>query len=143
MSALGLKIIDESVQTANTWINEVDYRTGWDNKQRAYRLLRTVLHALRDHLNPDEAAQLSAQLPILIRGIYYEGYDPSRTPVKERSREGFVERVQEDFRTDPMGDAEEAIGAVFDVLDAHVSEGEMEDVRQSFTKDIRGLFAEA
>jgi uncharacterized protein (DUF2267 family) len=71
MSALGLKIIDESVQQANIWFNEVDYRTGWDNKQRSYRLLRAVLHALRDHMNPDEAAQLSAQLPILIRGIYY------------------------------------------------------------------------
>jgi hypothetical protein len=89
MSALGLKIIDESVQQANIWFNEVDYRTGWDNKQRSYRLLRAVLHALRDHMNADEAAQLSAQLPILIRGIYYEGYDPSKTPVTERSRRGF------------------------------------------------------
>lgn len=143
MSALGLKIIDETVQAANVWINEVDYRTGWANKQRAYRLLRAVLHALRDHLNPDEAAQLSAQLPILIRGIYYEGYDPSKTPVVERSRQGFVDRVQDSFRTDPMGDAEAAIGAVFDVLDAHVSEGEMAQVRSTFTKDIRRLFADA
>jgi uncharacterized protein (DUF2267 family) len=143
MSALGLKIIDESVHTANVWINEVAYRADWDDKQRAYRLLRAVLHAVRDHLNADEAAQLSAQLPTLIRGIYYEGYDPSRTPAKERSRAGFVERVQKAFETDPMGDAEHAIGAVFDVLEAHVSEGEMEDVRQTFTKEIRGLFAEA
>jgi len=43
MSALGLKIIDESVQRANIWFNEVDYRTGWANKQRSYRLLRAVL----------------------------------------------------------------------------------------------------
>jgi uncharacterized protein (DUF2267 family) len=142
MSALGLKIIDESVQQANIWFNEVDYRTGWDNKQRSYRLLRAVLHALRDHMNADEAAQLSAQLPILIRGIYYEGYDPSKTPVTERSREGFVARVQSAFTTDPMGDAEAAIGAVFDVLDAHVSGGEMAHVRGTFTKDIRGLFVD-
>lgn len=141
MSALGLKIIDESVQQANIWFNEVDYRTGWDNKQRSYRLLRAVLHALRDHLNPDEAAQLSAQLPVLIRGIYYEGYDPSRTPVTERSREGFVARVQKAFVPDPLGDAETAIGAVFDVLDAHVSGGEMDHVRATFTKEMRSLFA--
>ncbi|MCU4654769.1 DUF2267 domain-containing protein [Roseibacterium sp. SDUM158016] len=142
MSALGLKIIDESVQQANVWINEVDYRAGWANKQRAYRLMRAVLQALRDHLSPDEAAQLSAQLPIFVRGIYYEGYDPSKTPVVERSKAGFIERVQAAFQGDPMGDAEHAIGAVFDVLDAHVSEGEMAHVRASFTGEIRALFAD-
>lgn len=142
MSALGLKIIDESVHGANLWINEVAYRADWADKQRAYRLLRAVLHALRDHLNADEAAQLSAQLPTLIRGIYFEGYDPSRTPVIERSRAGFVDRVQAAFGSDPMGDAEHAIGAVLDVLEAHVSEGEMADVRQTFTREVRALFAE-
>ncbi|MGP1356369.1 DUF2267 domain-containing protein [Roseicyclus sp.] len=142
MSALGLRIIDESVQAANIWINEVDYRAGWGDKQGAYRLLRAVLHALRDHLNPDEAAQLSAQLPLLIRGIYYEGYDPSRMPVRERSRERFVARVQEAFGGGSMGDAEHAIGAVLDVLDAHVSGGQMAQVRGTFTRRIRGLFAE-
>jgi uncharacterized protein (DUF2267 family) len=141
MSALGLAIIDESVKAANIWINDVEYRAGGGGKQRAYRVLRAVLHALRDHLNPDEAAQLSAQLPLLIRGIYYEGYDPSRMPVKERSRAGFVTRVQDAFGAEPIGDAEHAIGAVLDVLDAHVSEGQMAQVRGTFTREIRGLFA--
>ncbi len=139
MSALGLKIIDESVQSANIWINEVDYRTGWGHKQRAYRLLRSVLHAVRDHLGVDEAAQLAAQLPILIRGIYYEGWNPSKTPVAMRSQESLIERVQADFRADPLGDAPAAIAAVMDVLDNHVSEGEMADIRRSFSKEIREL----
>lgn len=139
MSALGLKIIDESVQSANIWINEVNYRTGWDHKQRAYRLLRSVLHAVRDHLGVDEAAQLGAQLPILIRGIYYEGWNPSKNPVPMRSQDSLIERVQEDFRTDPLGDAPAAIAAVMDVLDNHVSEGEMQDVRRAFSKEIREL----
>lgn len=142
MSALGLKIIDESVQQANIWFNEVDYRAGWANKQRSYRLLRAVLHALRDHLSPDEAAQLSAQLPVLIRGIYYEGYDPSKTPVTERSLEGFLARVQKAFAPDPLEDAQAAIGAVLDVLDARISGGEMDHVRATFTKEMRALFAE-
>lgn len=142
MSALGLKIIDESVQQANIWINEVNYRTGWDHKQRAYRLLRAVLHAVRDHLSPDEAAQLAAQLPMLIRGLFYEGWNPSKTPVIERSRMGFVARIQTEFKTDPMDDADHAIGAVLDVLDAHISAGEMAHVRATFTKEIRGLFAD-
>ena len=142
MSALGLKIIDESVQQANSWINEVNDRTGWDNKQRAYRLLRAVLHAVRDHLGPGEAAQLAAQMPVIIRGIYYDGWNPSKTPVKERSKAGFLAQVEPAFRTDPLGDAEAAVAAVFDVLDNRISEGEMQHVRASFSRHIRELFAD-
>ena len=140
MSALGLKIIDTAVSDTNAWVNEVDYRTDWQNKQRSYRLLRQVLHVLRDHLSVDEAAQFGAQLPTLIRGIYYEGWDPSKTPVTERSPEGFVARVQAAFETDPMDDAEKAIAAVIDVLDAHISKGQMDEVKATFTKKIRVLF---
>ena len=140
MSALGLRIIDEAVQVMNTWLNELDSRVGWADKNRAYRLLRAVLHEVRDHLSPDEAAQLGAQLPTLIRGVYYEGWKPAKTPVKERSREGFIARVQKHFQGDPMGDAEAAIRSVFWLLDRHVPEGEMKDVRETFKIEIRELF---
>lgn len=141
MGGMGLKIIDEASHSANIWVRDLHERTGWEDKQRSFRLLRAVLHALRDHLTVDEAAQLAAQLPVLIRGIYFEGWNPSRTPVKERTKEGFIAIVQKDFQTDPMGDAEHAIGAVFDVLDAHVSGGEMNHIRNSFTREMRDLFA--
>lgn len=137
MSATHPKIIDSAVHSAEVWIGEVDARTGWDDRQRAYRLLRQVLHVVRDHLHVDEAAQLGAQLPTLVRGIYYEGWNPSATPVVERRAEGFLERVQAAFETDPMGDAPDAVRAVFAVLDAHVSQGEMAQVRASFTEEIR------
>lgn len=140
MSALGLKIVDSAVETTNAWVNDVNERTAWDHKHRAYRLLRQVLHVVRDHLNVDEAAQLGAQLPVLIRGIYYEGWDPSRTPVSERTADGFIARVQAAFETDPMGDAAEAIKAVFDVMEAHVSGGEMKQVKKTFSKEIQALF---
>lgn len=139
MSALGLKIIDESVQAANVWINEVNERTGWEHKQRAYRLLRQVLHVVRDHLGVDETAQLAAQLPTLIRGVYYEGWNPSQTPTVVRSAKDFVERVQKGFEGDPLGDAPKAIAAVLAVLDAHVSAGEMGQVKGTFTRDVRDL----
>ncbi|MDX1781920.1 MAG: DUF2267 domain-containing protein [Thalassovita sp.] len=140
MSALGLKIIDESAQQANIWINEVNDATGWDHKQRAYRLLRAVLHALRDHLSVDEAAQLAAQMPIVIRGIFFDGWNPSRTPVRMRNAGEFIDRLQRDFETDPLGDAEDAIAAVVGVLRQHISGGEMEDVENAFTTDVRTLF---
>jgi len=140
MSALGLRLIDNAMQTTNVWLNDLDKRTGWNHKQRAYRLLRSVLHVIRDHQSVDEAAQLAAQLPVLIRGIYYEGWDPSKTPVIERKAEGFIARVQTAFKSDPLGDAPEAIAAVIAVMRNHVSAGEMEDVEKSFSSDIRKLF---
>lgn len=139
MSALGLKIIDSAVESTNIWVNDVNDRTGWDHKHRAYRLLRQVLHVIRDHLNVDEAAQLGAQLPVLVRGIYYEGWDPSKTPVIERNAERFLDRIQAAFETDPMGDAREAFSAVIGVMDAHVSGGEMEQVKKTFSKEIQDL----
>ncbi len=140
MGAAGLRQIDEAVQDVNRWLNELDGRIGWGDRARAWRLLRVVLHEVRDHLGPDEAAQLGAQLPTLVRGVYYEGWDPSRTPVRERSRAGFVGRVQQGLPGDLPADAEQAIRAVFWLLDRHVSEGEMDDVRGTFARPVRDLF---
>lgn len=140
MSALGLPIIDQSVESTNLWINGVNDATGWDHKQRAYRLLRSVLHALRDHLGVEEAAHFAAQLPTLIRGIYYEGWNPSQTPVKMRTRADFEARVQREFASDPLDDPAAAVAAVFAVLRAHISPGEMKDVEGAFTESLRALF---
>ncbi|WP_050930872.1 DUF2267 domain-containing protein [Aestuariivita boseongensis] len=140
MSALGLRILDDAAHSTNVWVNDINERLGWDNKHRAYRLMRAVLHAVRDHLRVDEAAQLAAQLPTLIRGIYYDGWNPSKTPLIERKADGFIALVQKDFETDPLGDAPQAIAAVIAVMRAHVSKGEMDEVENSFTTDIRALF---
>jgi len=140
MSTSGLKSIDETVHLTHVWLNDLLERTGWADKPRAYRLLRTTLQALRDHLPVNEAADLGAQLPQLIRGVYYEGWHPAGTPVKIRTKVAFIARIQEAFRTDPMGDAEAAVSAVFALLAEKVTEGEIDDVRRSLPVQIRELF---
>ena len=50
MSAVGLEALDHAVQVTHGWINDLDEQLGWGNKPRAYRLLKAVLHALRDWL---------------------------------------------------------------------------------------------
>ena len=142
MSAQGLEVIDHSVQITHEWINELAGRLDWTSKRSALRLLRTTLQQVRDHLMPDELAQFSAQLPLLIRGMFFEGWVPKRTPIRNRSVAGFVEAIEE-----RMGDTEEYRGSqdiryVFELLNARLSAGEIEDVRASLPSAIRGLWPE-
>ena len=140
MSAVGLEGIDHAVQQAHIWINDVEKRMDWDSKPRAYRLLKAVLHALRDHLQVNEAADLGAQLPVLIRGIYYDQWRPATTPIRERHLESFLATIDASFKTDPLDDTAGAVAAVLGLLSDKVSAGEIADVRQSLPSAIRGLW---
>jgi uncharacterized protein (DUF2267 family) len=140
MATTGLDVFDSTIQETNTWLHQIAERLGTDSRHTAYQALRGVLHALRDHLPLDESAQLAAQLPMLIRGIYYEAWDPSKVPLKERDRETFLAQVRRAFPWDATVDPEQAARAVFAVLTEHVSSGEIEQVRHSLPKAIRELW---
>ena len=140
MSTHGLEALDHTVQLTHVWINALDERLRWHSKPRAYRLLKAVLHALRDSLPHEEAVDLAAQLPTLLRGAYYEQWRPARTPVRQRKRADFLARVDAAFAADPLPDTEAAVTAVFDVLSEKISLGEVENVRGSLPEDIRELW---
>src|SRR6266851_4782007 len=77
MSTTGLEVFDTTVQKTNIWLKDIMQALGWEDRHKAYVALRITLHALRDRLTPEEASQLGAQLPMLIRGLYYEaGHQP-------------------------------------------------------------------
>ena len=140
MTAQGLEVIDHSVHLTHEWINELAKRLDWSSKRSALRLLRTTLRHLRDHLLVDELAQMSAQLPLLIRGFFFEGWVPKQTPIKERNVQDFIA-----FITEQMGKAEEYRGrddikCVFDLLNNRLSRGEVEDVRATLPAPIRELW---
>lgn len=128
----------QAANQAQQWVNELAAELGWDER-RAYRLLRAVLHAVRDWLSPDEMADLSAQLPMLLRGIYFEGWSPA-THAEDRRKEAFVARIQRDMANDPLGDPDRAIRMVFRLLERHVDEGELIQVRNTMKKGVRELW---
>ncbi|KKM19337.1 hypothetical protein LCGC14_1656680 [marine sediment metagenome] len=109
---------------AQQWVNDLADDLNEGGERHALRLLRSVLHALRDAISLKEAADLSAQSPILVRGIFFEGWQPSATPAWNRTKGDFVARIQNDLRDDPFADTEGAIAAVLRLLDSHISEGE-------------------
>ena len=140
MSAVGLESLDHTVQLTHAWISDLDEHLGWNNRSRSYRLLKAVLHALRDWLPVNESADFAAQLPGLLRGAYYEQWRPATTPVRKRSRADFMARVGESFKPDPLEHPERSVTVVFELLSQRITAGEIDDVRRALPADLRSLW---
>lgn len=140
MSAAGLESIEHTVHVTHTWINELDELLGWSNKSRSYRLLRSVLQALRDWLPVNEAADFAAQLPNLLRGVYYEQWRPATTPVKPRSKSDFLGRIDHAFIGDPILHTEDAVRITFRFLSTKIAAGEIADIKHALPADLRALW---
>ena len=142
MPDTGYSSFDATVDKTNRILKEIEQTFGWPKSRRnqSYAALKAVLHALRDRLTVNEAAHFAAQLPVLVRGIYYHGWDPSRVPVK-MNREEFLERVQQQLPFEVDGGAERVVQAVLQALGHHVTEGEWENVRSSVPRDLASLLA--
>ncbi len=132
-------IIERSVEKAHIWLNDMADELDTEDHREAYRVLRAYLHGLRDRLPVDEAAQLAAQLPELIRGIYYEGWNPSSTPVKYRGFADFLDRVADEAVLDGETQASYAVSAAATVLKRHVSPGEIEDIRSILPENLKPI----
>lgn len=141
MSQAGVPAFDSTIQTTNQWLHDIMDRLGWRERSRAYHALRSVLHALRDRLQVDQAAALGAQLPMLIRGIYYEGWHPHGKPLKERKKEEFLAHVAHDLRGTLEGESETIARAVFQVLAKHVTPGEIKHIEISMPHELRDLWS--
>lgn len=134
-------IIDRSDEKAHIWLNELADELGSTDHQHAYRVLRAFLHALRDRLSVDEAAQLAAQLPIFIRGVFYEGWDPSRTPEHARDIDSFLEHIATEAVLAGETEASFATAAASTVLRRHISAGENESVLHQLPEHVRELLS--
>lgn len=135
--------IAPAVQKAYSWINEVGEALGTEDRQQAYQALRASLHALRDRLQVDEASHLGAQLPMVVRGIYFEGWKPAGKPEKQRTLQAFLDALREEVPGMLPSDAPVAAAAVFEVLQRHVSAGEVEDVQGMLPSEVRELWPTA
>jgi uncharacterized protein (DUF2267 family)/CBS domain-containing protein len=140
MSTNGLETFDRSIHATNLWLKEISKEITADRRS-AWRALGVVLRALRDRLTVEDAAHLAAQLPLMIRGAFYEQYRPAIQPDSMRSRAEFVARVTDGLEGGgkPIN-PEKAIGAVFSAVQRHVAEAETAKVRHALPEDIRMLW---
>jgi uncharacterized protein (DUF2267 family) len=132
-------VFEVTVQKTSEWLREIMRTLGWDQPHRAYTALRAVLQTLRDRLPVIEAAHLGAQLPMLIRGVYYEGWTPLDKPVKMH-RDEFLLRVREQFRNEPQLDPARIVRAVLEVMSAEIDPGEMNKIAGLLPADFGDLW---
>lgn len=128
MQTSGIRELDHAPHVAAEWLNALCKELDWTDRQRAYRLLRETLHALRDNLPVDQAADLASQMPILIRGLYYEGWDPATPLAHPRDKGSFLDRIAARCDRAAGEDNEQAVAAVIALLRRRISADEIDVV---------------
>jgi len=144
-SATGIKTFDRSVHKANIWLKDLMTELGWASRDRAYSALRATVHAIRDTLPVQEAVHFAAEMPLVIRGMYFENWVVHKKPVRIRSVEQFYDLVLQKFgrlpaiRSFDYGTIAEIVDAVFAVLSRHIAEGELKDIQLVLHKELKSL----
>lgn len=143
MTATGLAVFDKTVQETNTWLKHLMDTLDIGDRHAAYVLLRATLHAVRDRVGPQNASHLGAQLPMLIRGIYYEGWRMTSAPSKERHVEAFVDRVLTEMPADLFEDPDTAVCAALAVIRSMIDPGEALKLIHLFPKELQNYWLAA
>jgi uncharacterized protein (DUF2267 family) len=141
MSVASVDSIERTVHKTNEWIHDLEDELGVDDPAYAWRAWRGYLQVLRDRLTISEAAHLAAELPQLLRGVFYEGFDPDRQPERVRDREAFLERLADQAQLDDTDEAAGVAAAATRVLRRRIAAGEVDDVLSQLPVEIREVLA--
>ncbi|WP_433393499.1 DUF2267 domain-containing protein [Micromonospora sp. KLBMP9576] len=128
---------ESSMDKTNLILRDIEQAYGWPKSRRnqSYSALRTVLHLLRDRMPVQESVEFAAQLPVLVRGIYFDGWQPQDVPVK-LNRDDFLLEVRQGFPYDVEGGPERVVRVVLETLRRHVTQGEWDDVKATMPRDV-------
>ncbi len=141
MSFTGVDSLDRSTDKANAWLADIDAGFGTDDRRLAYRVLRAWLHNLRDRLSVQVAAHFAAQLPELLRGVFFDGWNPSRVPQKYDRGEYMVRFARQARVRD--ADVAKAAGIVTAVARQHMSAGVVAQVSERLPTGLPELLEPA
>ena len=139
MSSTGLDVFDKTLQATNIWLGEIGADLAVD-RQASWHALGAVLRAVRDRMPVGLAAHLGAQLPLLVRGAYYEQFQPASEPQTYRTVDDFLDVVAAGLRGADVVDPEEAARAVFGVLNHYVDPGQVANVRDAMPAEVRSIW---
>ncbi len=143
MSHTGLQVFDKTLQESNVWLKSLMDRLGTNDRDYAYAALKATLHALRDRIGPENAVHLAAQLPMLLRGMFYEGWRLANSATRERHMAGFLEHVSQELPKALYNDPEDIVRAVFEVVSERIDSGEVGKLIKILPPELRDLWREA
>jgi uncharacterized protein (DUF2267 family) len=136
----GLAVFDTTIQQSNEWLGRIEQRLRPCDRQQAYAALRAVLQTLRDRLPMEAVLGLSAQLPLLLRGVFLEGWRPTDGPSDLRDPEAFGEAVASHFPPAFPRQGTETAEAVFAVMGDRLDPGETAKLVRHLPIPLRALF---
>lgn len=132
-------VLSKAIRQSSLWLDEVSERLEAEDRETALQALRAVLMSVRERIGPDNAAHLAAQLPVLIRGIFYDGFRPAAEPSKERTRKAFLAKVH--GAVPHLGvEPEQATRAMLEVMAHHIDPHETAKVADLFPAELRDLW---
>jgi uncharacterized protein (DUF2267 family) len=136
----GVDVFDSTIQKTISLLNDICLEFGWPEERRfqAYKALRSVLHEIRDRLTVTECANFAAQLPMLVRGFYYEGWKPESVP-KKVHRQEFLDEIQRTFQLAVDGGPARLVDGVIRALSAHMEAHVIDRIKQEFPADLKSL----
>jgi len=140
MATTGLEAFDTTIHKSNVWLNDVMTELGVRDRHLAYAALRAALHALRDRLPLEIVVHFAAQLPMLIRGLFFEGWHPGRKPSRMHLVD-FLDSI--DAHLNVIGTLPESdviAGAVFMTVSKHVTHGLVVDIERALPEELRALW---
>ncbi len=134
-------VVEATVATSRIWLHQMIEKLalGPDDAGRALHALRAGLHAIRDRLPASEVIHLGAQLPVLIRGIYYDGWRLAQDPTRMKNRADVIEHVRHELGSDPLP-ATAVVAAVIELVHEHVSPGEIDNVVATLPKALAAMW---
>lgn len=135
--------LNHAFEEAKEWLDALCAKGPFANEQQAYSYLRVVLHAVRDRLTVEEAAHFAAQMPMLVRGFYYDGWRPAAAPNKDDDTvDAFLETVKRGLGNfySPPPDISQATSAILSLLTERISEGQIRHVREQMPKEMQALW---
>lgn len=138
MTVATVSTLEQTVHKTNQWLDELGQDLQTDHRG-AYRAMRAVLHALRDRLTVQEATDLGAQLPMLVRGFYYEAYNPSDVPTNERHAEAFLQRIAKEMQDVPI-EPQDAASSVFKLLTTYCTAGQISHVKSNLPRELQAMW---
>jgi len=131
---------DHAAHEGNLWLRKLDDRLGPLAAGQSYLALRATLHVLRDRLTPEQAVHLSAQLPLAIRGLFFESWKMSRTPTRVHSIDEFCEEVSSHLPAAFSLEIVMAVAAVFDVMWTELDPGEIAKIVDALPRPLHTLW---